>query len=64
MKIYIESQNKNLELKFKGKVSELVKKLKIIPESCLIIRNNELVTDDEKLKDDDDIKILSVVSGG
>jgi len=68
MKIYIESQNQTLEIKFKGKASDLIKKLnekiKITLESCLIVKNNELVTDDEQLKDEDEIKILSVVSGG
>lgn len=64
MKIYIESQNKKIELKFNGKASELIKKLKISQESILIIRNDELITDDEKLDDKDEIKILSVVSGG
>ena len=39
-------------------------KIKITLESCLIVKNNELVTDDEQLKDEDEIKILSVVSGG
>lgn len=64
MKIFIEKENLNKELKFNGTVEELLSKLKINLTSVMVVRNNELVTEDEKLSDSDQIKILSVVSGG
>ena len=64
MKIYIEKDDKTLELKFEGNTKELLKKLKINIETVIITRNNELISEDEKLKNNDSIKILSVVSGG
>jgi len=64
MKIFIERDNKRVRMKFAGRASDLLKKIKINKETVLIIKNNELVDYDEMLSDNDDIKILSVVSGG
>lgn len=64
MNIYIEKKNKTISMKFKGSVKELLQKLKINPETVLVARNNELVTEDTILNNSDNIKILSVISGG
>lgn len=64
MKVYIEKTNKKQEIKFEGSAKKLLSKLKINPETIIIIKNNELVSEDEILKDKDEIKILSVISGG
>ncbi len=45
-------------------VSELLKHLQINPETVLVVRENEVLTEDEALKDNDSVKILSVISGG
>jgi len=63
----VEIQSSKPETKkvnFKGTVLELLDKLKINPETVIVTKNNELVNQEEKLNDKDDIKILSVVSGG
>jgi sulfur carrier protein ThiS len=65
MKIYIEKDNRSLDLKkdnINGK--KLLEELRINPSSIILVKNNEVVLDDEVLEDKDDIKILSVVSGG
>ena len=64
MHVFIEKENKKLSLKFSSTVKVLLKKLKINPESVIVSRNNELVTEEVVLKDSDTIKIMSVVSGG
>ena len=64
MKVYIEHKDEKIELKFTGTVKELLGKLKINPEEVLSTRNGELLLEDENLSDDDEIKLLSVVSGG
>ncbi len=63
MKVYIErnSQTKNLKAK---NVSDLLNKLSLNPGTVLVIKNNALVTEQEKLKNTDEIRIISVVSGG
>jgi sulfur carrier protein ThiS len=64
MKVFLERQNKKLNMKFSGTVKSLLKKLKINPETVIISKNNTIATLDAKLSDKDEIKILSVVSGG
>ena len=64
MQVYIEKENRAQELKFSGTVKELVKKLKINPETVIVTRNEELITEDTKLSNTDKVKILSIISGG
>ncbi len=45
-------------------VRKALQKLSIEPDSVLITRNGELITDDEIIKDDDLIKLVPVISGG
>lgn len=63
MKVFIEKENKTKDIKAKT-VKEVLEKLKINSESVLTVVNDELVTEDKKLNDQDNIKILEVVSGG
>lgn len=64
--IFIDRENKNMkiELDSNSRVGELLKILNINPVTIIVSRNNELVLDDAKLSDNDEIKILSVISGG
>lgn len=59
-----ENKNANLELGNTSSVADLLKELKINPVTVIVSRNNELILEDEKLNDNDEIKILSVISGG
>jgi len=64
--VFIDRENKNIsaELDVDSPVSDLLKKLKINSVTVIVSRNNELILEDEKLNDRDEIKILSVISGG
>ncbi len=64
MKIYIEKEDKEKKITFSGSVKDLLKKLGIVPEDVIVSCNDEIVFDDYDLNDSDDIKILSVISGG
>ena len=63
IKVYVDKgkkvENINVET-----IPEIFKKLNLSTDSFIIIRNNELITEDASLKDGDSIKLLSVVSGG
>ena len=59
-----ENRNTNIELDKNSIVADLLKKLNINPVTVIVSRNNELILEDEKLKDRDKIQILSVISGG
>ncbi len=63
VKVFIERENKNLNVKAKD-VVELLKNLKINKEVVLVVKNGVLVTEDEKLNSKDKIELISVISGG
>ncbi len=65
IKVFIErySETKFIDKDVKN-ISELLKELNVNPETVVTARNNELVTLDAKLKDGDEVRILSVISGG
>ncbi|MFW5852746.1 MAG: MoaD/ThiS family protein [Nanoarchaeota archaeon] len=63
MKVYIERTNENKNCTAKT-VEDLLKTLEINPDTVLVSKNNQIVLPDEKLSDTDEVKILSVVSGG
>jgi sulfur carrier protein len=64
MNIYIEKDKKQIVLEEELSVKELLSKLEINPETVMVVKNNEVVLDDEQIGKEDEIKILSVVSGG
>ena len=64
MNIFIEKENETLNRDFEGSVEELLSELEINPEEVLVVCNLELLTLDDSLDNDCEVKILSVVSGG
>ena len=66
IKVYIDKENlsKITELNNGSIVADLLKKLNINPVTAIVSRNSELMLEDEKLNDNDEVRILSVISGG
>ena len=64
MKIYYDKENKKLSKRFSGKVRDLLKLLNINPETVIVAKDGILVTEEDTLSDKDNIKIMSVISGG
>ena len=63
VKVFIEKENKKLDAEAKD-IEELMKKLNINKEEVIVVRNNQLAPRNEKLNDSDEVKFLSVISGG
>lgn len=63
MKVFIDKTNEIKEIEAKT-VKELLLKLKINPTTVIVARNNELVIEEQILSSKDEIKVLSVISGG
>ena len=61
--VFIERINKHTIIKAQT-IQEIMKKLEINPQTVIIVKNNELITEDEPIKDNDKVKFLSVISGG
>mgnify|MGYP001590761825 CR=1 FL=1 len=59
-----ENKEKTVELNKGATAKDLLEKLSINPVTVIIARNNEIILEDAKLKDKDEIRILSVISGG
>jgi sulfur carrier protein len=64
MKIFIEKEKKEIKRKFQGRVKDLLKELGINQETVIVVRNGELITEEDIIKESDELRILSVVSGG
>ena len=60
----ITFRDKKWELKGGATARAAIKKIGIDPEGVLVVVNGKLVTDDVILKDDDQVKLVAVVSGG
>lgn len=57
-------RNKEYETKHGMTVRKALQKLSIEPDSVLVSRDGELITDDEIILENDVIKLVPVISGG
>ncbi len=64
MKVVLRNPKREMEVAGATTVNALLVELSIIPESVIVICNDELVTHDTHLGDDDTVEIRSVTSGG
>lgn len=63
MKVFIERENKTIECQA-ATGTELLKQLDIPESTVLFVKNNDVVLPETELSETDEIKILSVISGG
>ncbi|MBI9047543.1 MAG: MoaD/ThiS family protein [Anaerolineaceae bacterium] len=64
MAITIKLRKKIFTVEKSTSVKKTLKMIGLNPESYLVIRDGELITEDELLKPGDEIKLVSVISGG
>jgi sulfur carrier protein len=64
MKVRLSHPTREMELQGPKRVAEIFKELNLIPEAFLVIRGQDLMTEDEMLADGDTIEIRPVISGG
>ncbi|MFH1400620.1 MAG: MoaD/ThiS family protein [Nanoarchaeota archaeon] len=64
MRITIERTGEVIERAFEGTISSLLLELGIKAETTVAVKNKQIVTDDEKVGGEDEVQILSVISGG
>ncbi len=64
MKVHLTHPAKVLDIPGPTIVRQLLQQLQLTPEAYLVIRGDDLVTEDEVLNDSDSIEIRSVISGG
>ena len=64
VEVYIEKTETIKKINFTGKAIDLLKKLKINHVTVVIVKNNTIITEQDKIKNSDKIRLLAVVSGG
>ena len=64
MHIQLSHPSRTVELKGPKKAKDVLRDLNLLVEAHLVIRGDELVTEDEMLSDEDRIEIRPVISGG
>lgn len=64
MQVQLSHPSRTVEIKGPKKARDLLKELNLVVEAHLVIRGDELVTEDEMLFDKDHVEIRPVISGG
>jgi len=64
MTVTIHFREKTFEVKSGMTLRDSLKKIDILPESILAILNGEMVLEDEILENGQEVKLISVISGG
>lgn len=64
MRITFLPQRREVELAGRRRVRDLLRDLGLLSGTVMVIRNDELITDEDVVGGDDAIEIRSVISGG
>lgn len=64
MKVVLRNPRREVELDGVRRVSDLFKRLELVSESYLAIRQGQLLTTEETVADEDVIELRPVISGG
>ena len=64
MQVQLSHPSRSINVKGPKRAKDLLRELSLVVEAHLVIRGDELVTEDEMLLDQDQIEIRPVISGG
>ena len=64
MLVTLLPQHKQVEVNGRKRVADILRDLGLLPGTVMVIRGNELVTDQEFVEADESIEIRTVISGG
>ena len=64
MKVLLHQPRREIEVRGPKSVKALLNRLDLVSESVLVIRGDQLLTDEERLRPDDVIELRPVISGG
>ena len=64
VKVLLNHPVRELDIQGPKRVKDLLKELALLPESVLVVRGDDLVTEDDTLRDNDCVEIRPVMSGG
>jgi sulfur carrier protein len=64
MIVKLSHPERQVEIPGPKRVKDLLRDLNLVVEAHLVIRGDDLVTEDELLRDEDQVEIRPVISGG
>jgi sulfur carrier protein ThiS len=64
MRITLLPQRKEIDLPGRRRVADVLRHLGMLPGTVMVIRDDELVTEQDFLEPEDAVEIRSVISGG
>ena len=64
MQVRLEPQGKEVTIAGRPRVGELVRSLGLIAGTVMVIRGEDLLTDDDMVEDGESIELRAVISGG
>lgn len=64
MRVHLHPQRRTVEVAGRRSVGRLLTELGVLPNTAMVIRRDELLTDGEMIEDTDEIEIRAVISGG
>jgi sulfur carrier protein ThiS len=64
VRVCLNPQGRQLDVDGVSRVEDLLRRHDILPGTVLVIRGDQLLTDDARLDASDEIELRSVVSGG
>jgi len=64
MTVHLEPQGKQVTIAGRRRVGELVRSLGLVAGTVMVIRGDELLTDDEMVEDEESVELRAVISGG
>jgi len=60
----ITYRDKEWELRGRRRVQDAIKEVGLIPQTVLAVRDGKLLTEDVMLDEDDEVRLVAVISGG
>jgi sulfur carrier protein len=60
----ITYRDKEWELEGRRRVRDVIKEVGLVPQTVLVVRDGKLLTEDVMLKEEDEVKLVAVISGG
>jgi len=64
VRVFLERENRTESIGFEGSAKELCDKMGVNVQTVVIVKNNGIITESDDIKDNDEVKLLSVISGG
>ena len=64
MQVQLSHPSRTVDVKGPKRAKDVLRELNLVAEAHLVIRGDELMTEDEMLLDKDQIEIRPVISGG